>query len=298
MGERGDFYIHNFPTHSARADRIEELLGNGRNFSIADFEQMQLDLKDLRAANIVPDLVDLLAESDDPKLRKAKQLLQDWDYNATVDSAAACLYYPFLDRFWPRRFMRNVLKNKLLNAIPAGAPGLNRFDIADFLSPMSPWQHHRDAMVAEITQTMVGVYDDVVKELGEHPDRWRWGDLHQIQFKHSLAKYEPWAHMQFGPAPIGGSPTTLGMATHMGPGPGRGQPGDVPCRVYHGPAYRLVVDLADPDHASFVIASGNGGKPDSPYVSNHFDTWLAGEFFKLSLPRAELQVDQQWLINQ
>ena len=34
MGETGEFYIHNFPTHNARADRIRELLSKKKKFSV------------------------------------------------------------------------------------------------------------------------------------------------------------------------------------------------------------------------------------------------------------------------
>ncbi len=294
MGESGSFYIHNFPTHSARADRIEALLKEKDQFTVADFEAMQLDLTDLRAASVLPDLLEVLSTSDDNNVRRAVALLSQWDYRAHTDSAAACLFYPFQDRFWPRRFMRRVLDDKIINAIPAGAPGLNRFDIAQFSVADNPWTAHRDVMVEEICTTMATVYTDVCRQLGDDPLQWRWGDLHQVQFKHSLSKHDTWAHMGVGPDPIGGSPTTLGMAMHMGPGPGRGTADEIPCRVYHGPAYRLVVDLADPDHARFVIAGGNGGRPDSPYITNHYPSWLKGEYFTLSLKRSELQTDSTW----
>ena len=297
MGERGDFYIHNFPTHSARADRIAELLEAGRQFSVQDFQRMQLDLKDLRAAKVLPDLLQFLQTSDDPDIIDAHRLLSAWDHQASVDSAAACLFYPFQDRVWPRPFMRSVLNDNLLNAIPLGAPGLNRFDISHFSASGSPWRAHRDRMTEEIVTTMKDVYGRVVQTLGSDTSRWRWGDLHQIRFKHSLAKHDTWAHMQAGPDPIGGSPTTLGMAVHMGPGPGRTSGDEIPCMVYHGPAYRLVVDLADPEHAAFVIAGGNGGRPASPYNTNQYRQWLNGDYYTLRWRREELEVDEVWTVS-
>jgi penicillin amidase len=297
MGERGAYYVHNFPTHSARAKRIDALLNTGTKFSTADFEAMQLDLKDLRATAVLPDLLTILGSSEDANVRAAHAILEQWDGCADPDSAGACLFYPFQDRQWPRRFMRRILRDKMINAIPAGAPGLNRFDISQFMAADSPWQQHRREMAEEITGTMATVYTDVVQQLGDDPQSWRWGDLHQIRFRHSLAKYDTWSHMAVGPDPIGGSPTTLGMAMHMGPGPGRAKSADIPCMVYHGPAYRLVVDLADPDHARFVIAGGNGGRPDSPYVTNQYPAWLQGEYFTVPLRREALQADLVWEVS-
>ncbi|MDE0008119.1 MAG: penicillin acylase family protein, partial [Gammaproteobacteria bacterium] len=138
------------------------------------------------------------------------------------------------------------------------------------------------------------VHEALEKQFGDS-SRWRFGDMHQISFWHTLSKREPWQAMQVGPEPLGGSPTTLAMAVHMGKGPGREPGADrVPQRVFHGPAFRLVVDLADPDHCRFVVASGNSGRPGSKHVTDHFPTWLKGKHHTVSLLRDELRVEETW----
>ena len=100
------------------------------------------------------------------------------------------------------------------------------------------------------------------------------------------------------PDAVTGSSTTVGMAVFRGAGPGRpDQPDGPPCRVYHGPAFRLVVDLADPQHCQFVIAGGNGGRPDSPFIADHYPTWLRGGYFTVSLRRDEIDVYGRWQIE-
>ena len=65
-------------------------------------------------------------------------------------------------------------------------------------------------------------------------------------------------------------------------------------RVFHGPAYRLVVDLADPDHCRFVIAGGNAAGPESPHVMDHYQTWLAGDYYDVTLVRDEIVAEDLW----
>ena len=89
------------------------------------------------------------------------------------------------------------------------------------------------------------IVDRVRLSLGDDPAKWRWGDLHKIEFWHSLRKQPTWKELSLGPDEIGGSPTTLAMAMHIGKGPGRVEKDEIPYRVFHGPAYRLVIDLAD-----------------------------------------------------
>ena len=145
-----------------------------------------------------------------------------------------------------------------------------------------------------IEEEIKTVVERVKKSLGNDPSKWRWGDLHKIQFKHSLNKFDDWKDLHLGPDEIGGSPTTLSMAMHMGKGPGKTEKDEIPCRVYHGPAYRLVVDLNDPEHAKFVIAGGNGGRVGSKFCLNHYTAWLKGDYYTLNFNREEINESFIW----
>ena len=297
MGEQGAYPIHNFPANSARADRIRELLEvQGDGFTPRDFARMQLDLIDERARAELPDLITLL-DDDDPDVELTRALLEEWDGIADLDARGACVYYPLLDRHWHVEFMTRVLDDPLLASIPTAAIGLGRWRVADFLRPGSPWTEHRDVLKQALADTARELIADLRQELGPDPDDWHYGALHQVQFWHSLRRHETWQSMQVGPDPIGGSATTLGMAMHLGPGPGRTTDGQVPLRVYHGPAYRLIVDLAHPQKCRFVIAGGNSGRPGSDHTVDHYQSWLNGRYFDLTLDRAELDTETTWSIS-
>ena len=294
MEDRGNFYVHNFPTHGARADRIRQRLGEQQKFSVDDFCDMQLDLTDLRAREVLPDLLSVLKISDDEDILLAVDLLESWDCRASIDSAGACVYYPFLDRYWQRDYLFSVLEDDLIKLLPLAAPGLNRFDIKSFVKPGGPWKVHEEKLNEAIHSQMRLVMVRLKRELGADVGAWRWGDLHQIAFWHRLHKQVGWEGLSVGPDQIGGSPTTLGMAVHMGKGPGKAEEGEIPCRVFHGPAYRLVVDLGDFSHARFVIAGGNGGRQDSMFATNQYSTWLDGNYFTLNLNREEIEEHVTW----
>jgi acyl-homoserine lactone acylase PvdQ len=48
--------------------------------------------------------------------------------------------------------------------------------------------------------------------------------------------------------------------------------------------------MADPLRFKFVIAGGNGGRPDGENISDHYDAWLKGEYFDMSLVREEIDI--------
>ncbi len=287
MGDEGPYPIHNFPASSARADRIRQLLDAGGPFSAQHFKTMQLDLVDLRAREVLAEILPILDDSEDDDARLAARLLEDWDCQASADSAPACLFYPFLDRFWPRRFMRSVLDEPLLSLVPVGAQSWNQFDVSDFLAARSPWLAHRGVLEASVVGCMAEAVAWVRAHLGTYPDRWRWGDLHRIRFQHRLSGKEWWSHMRVGDAESGGSATTLNMAMHV-----KGE--DIPLQVYHGPAFRMIVDLAEEDRVHFVVAGGNGGRADSHFATNQFDAWLDGQYFEVRLDKLNIQQAFGW----
>ncbi|MDG1441890.1 MAG: penicillin acylase family protein [Pseudomonadales bacterium] len=285
MGDNGNYPIHNFPTHDARAKRIEELLqGQSTKFSVEDFTSMQLDLTDVRARELVPDIIaSLRTQPADERIQLAIQLLSQWDYVADIDSKAACIIYPLLEKRPHLKFIESVLgKSPLTTTLSAIAPGLNRFDINNFMSEGSPWLAHKDTFNKIIADDVIQIVEYLTDTFGND---WSWGSIHQIRFGHSLRKYEPWQHMQVGPDPIGGSPTTLRMAQHNPPATGQ-----IEQEVYHGPAFRWVVDMAEPLKFKFIIAGGNGGRPDGDNISDHYDAWLKGDYFDMSLVREEIEI--------
>jgi len=297
MGETGDFYIHNFPAHSARADRIRSGLLAKDKFSVEDFCAMQLDLTDTRAVDLLAQLLPVLEQSEDEDVQLACQQLRMWDCKAASTSLGACFFYPFLDRFWPRDFMYHVLGDDLVKSLPVAAPGFNRLDIKHFMAADSPWLAHKKILSQIICEKMKAVVLGLRQSLGPDYRKWCWGDLHQIEFWHRLHKQSQWSHLHLGPDPIGGSPFTLAMAVHMGRGPGNSSAGEVPCRVFHGPAYRLVVDLADYRHARFVIAGGNSGRSDSAFATNQYESWLKGGYYTVYLDRHEITEFTAWQIS-
>ena len=292
LGDKAPFPIHTFAANSARADRVVELVGDRNGFTPADFEAMQADLKDLRAAALVPEFLPFIEGTGDPKLDAVHRVLADWDYRAESSSPAAAVHYTFLDRMWHCRFLVRSL-GKDFAVQPAAAPSLNRVEPRYYPAPA--WD--QKLLTEAIREVYRGVHDDLVRELGA-PEKWRYGAIHQVHFWHTLRKRAPWQDMQVGPVPFGGSGTTLAMAMHMGRGPGQDDPGAdrVPQRVFHGPAFRLVVDLADPDHCRFVIASGNSGRPGSRHATDHFETWRSSEHHTVTLLRNELTVEETWRV--
>ena len=291
LGDRAPYPIHTFSAGPSRRDRIRELLDGKAIFTVDDFTAMQMDLTDLRARELVPELVHVLADSTAPDLVTARTMLADWDYRASVDSAPAAVYYAFLDRAWNRQLLLEL--GDEYRAFPVIAPAISKVEPHFYQG--AAWRDLGDRPAEIIREAFLTTMAGLRAELGDDPTTWRFGALQQIAFWHSQRKREPFREMHVGPDPLGGSGTTLAMAMHLASPFGKERPGDQPAqRVFHGPAFRLVVDLADPDHCRFVIAAGNSGRPGSAHVDDHYRTWLAGDHFTVTLVRDEIEVESEW----
>ncbi|MBN9297159.1 MAG: penicillin acylase family protein [Filimonas sp.] len=63
-------------------------------------------------------------------------------------------------------------------------------------------------------------------------------------------------------------------------------------KQYHGPSWRMVVELTNEVNAYGVYPGGQSGNPGSRYYDDFVDTWLAGKYFKLQLMPEELMKQQ------
>ena len=57
-------------------------------------------------------------------------------------------------------------------------------------------------------------------------------------------------------------------------------------RQTHGPSYRQIVDLSDPDRSLYIGSLGQAGSPLAPHADDQMKRWIAGEYLPMS-PRPQ-----------
>ena len=61
-----------------------------------------------------------------------------------------------------------------------------------------------------------------------------------------------------------------------------------PFRAMAGPVYRMVIDLADVNHAQWVLDTGASGWPGSPHYGDQFKLWKTGQLAPMLFDAKEL----------
>jgi penicillin amidase len=130
-----------------------------------------------------------------------------------------------------------------------------------------------------LSAALAAAAGDLVAAHGADPAAWRWGAAHQARFEHPLLRFVPGLGALTRIAtPTGGDGETVGRAgLRAGP--------DGRFDNVHGAGLRGVFDLADPDGAFAVVATGQSGHPMSPHWADQLPAWRAGRLLRLAAPQ-------------
>lgn len=152
----------------SRAQRIEEVLGNGQRKTLPDFMRLQADYVALPARTLVP-LLEPLASEDVPT-EQALTYLRKWNYELAPSSVAASIYVgfeaqlrrAFADLAIPadaRPYLRSIPTKRLLDWAVTPQLAINR--------PIS-----RDSLLLACLTRSVA---DLTQRLGPEMETWAWG---------------------------------------------------------------------------------------------------------------------------
>ncbi|MBI1902036.1 MAG: penicillin acylase family protein [Planctomycetia bacterium] len=256
-----------------RARRIREMIESQPRHDRAGFSVMHQDATSLRARACVPPLVEVLAGSDEPRVRQAVELLRAWDFQMLPWSVAASVYEVFFVR-WNKAVIRERLTGDAAALLGGGANGLAVALLGD---DPDGWfaAGRRERAIAE---SFLAALDYLQERLGPDVTKWTWDRLHVLPLRHVLSgRGSLAALLDQGGLPVRGDGTTV-CNTGVG--------GKFEARV--GPNYRLIADLAETAPRLYAIdASSQSGHPGSPNYRDQFKDWLAGRYHELPLAKEE-----------
>ncbi|SCF23750.1 penicillin amidase [Micromonospora echinospora] len=261
-------------TYGNRSHRISamlsERLAKGK-LDAEDMRQMQFDNYHGFAPALVPKILDVQLDADDTTLRKARDLLRDWDFQQSADSAAAAFY----NATW-----RHLLLNGFEELPESVAPrGDDRWweVVRPLLDEPTSWWWDRkttpetESMTDVLRSAMTDAAAELTERLGDEPSRWRWGDLHTLTLANDafgLSGIGPveWLFNHEPVAAAGGIDTV--NAT--------GWPASEGYEVNYVPSMRMIVDMADLNRSRWVNLSGNSGHAFHRNYDDQVELWRTG----------------------
>jgi len=243
----------------SRAERIFEMLDQHPALDMDGAAAMQGDDLSPMARSLMP-----LLQTIDPVTERAKAalaLLRQWDFRMDRGSAA-----PLVFAAWLREINRALFAEKL--------GGL--FDDYWSLRPnvvQGILANHQDwcgsgGCDALLTQSLDRALDDLTSRFGSDMTLWKWGTAHPALFEHPLWSKVLYLQDWLTPrlAADGGIDTVNAGAFFVAND-------NAPYADRHGPVMRMIVDMAAPSQARFIVVPGQSGNPLSPHWDDLLKPW-------------------------
>lgn len=248
-----------------RAERISELLDANPLQTPDTAAAMQRDTFSVMARRLLPLMRG--AKPTSPAGVEALRRLGGWDQRMDRNQVE-----PLLFTAWLREFNRQILADKLGTTFEAYW-ALHPDVIESVLTAHPDWCDNRETPEVETCDLqLAAALDRAVSELagryGADIDGWRWGRAHSANFSHPIWSRLPfvadWLALSIADD---GAFDTIDNATPFV------RDEAAPFTAVHGPTMRMIVDLAAPDAARFMITPGQSGNLFSPHYSDLMQKW-------------------------
>ena len=248
-----------------RAARITEMLDATPVQTPDTAAIMQHDVDSIMARRLLPLM--LTATPRSAPAQDAMKRLKGWDQRMTRDRVE-----PLLFTAWLREFNRQILADKLgpmFDSYWALHPDV----IENILTNHPDWCDNRETPEVETCPQQLGAaLDRAMEEMGQRfgadMNAWRWGTAHPANFPHPIWSRLPVVANWLGLAipDDGGFDTVDNGSMAVGNDA-------APFAAVHGPTMRMIVDLAAPDAARFVVTPGQSGNLLSPHYADLMTVW-------------------------
>jgi penicillin amidase len=235
-----------------RFERVREMLGEKKKFTIADFERMQQDVTSLPARRFLA-LIRELRPQPGSRAAKVTERMRAWDGRLTVDSIEAMIFEVWIARLSPALYREEMGR---------------RADLRMMLETLAT----RPSSEA-LLESLEAALTELENGLGSDMSQWTWGRVHQITFRHPLNKVE----FHRGPVARPGDANTVNATS----GPN--------FRQANGASYRQILDPGDWDRSVMTNVPGESGDPASPHYSDLLADWSAGKYHPLPYSRKAVE---------
>jgi penicillin amidase len=271
VGPGYKYYLTDRQAGPFRTERIYQLLQGRKDLRPEDLNAVQNDILSLPNQFLVRQLLSAAQTTPpkDPRTQKLIAQLANWDARASAVSVETTFV----------ELTRHALFHNLLTLY-----------LGDGISKYELWEPHsiynevwwRDKVFLDNILTtrppewrpkgltsydvlLISSANDAVNELARETGtsdvaQWQWGRFHPLNMVHPIGRSGA-LHSLFsiGPYATGG---TIDTVKAMGVG--------------HGPAMRMVSDLANFDNSLMEISTGESGQATSPYYRDQFQEWFDG----------------------
>ena len=271
------YYFYNSSNEYYRNRRINKLLASETNLTIQDMGNMQMDSYSIKAAEILPLLLDNL-QMDRLNSTQMEHIakLKNWNYIYLANRQA-----PLIFDIWWENLYRSIWDEFKIDTLAMARPSeyntyllMRSNPSLDFFDIQNTGQ--KETLTDLINLSFRQTTKEINKRITENPD-YNWGDRKATKILH-LSRINDLSILNI---PIDGHADAINST--------KGQ---------HGPSQRFVIEMTSPPQAYGVYPGGQSGNPGSYYYNNMVEHWRTGQLIPLLFMQPNKNYDDQIMISQ
>jgi penicillin amidase len=263
-----------------RANRIEEVLNDGKRKNLVDFMALQADYLSLTARTLVPLLQNL--SSPEGRTEQSIGYLRKWDFRLDPSSVAASIYVA-----WEGQLKASLARQTIPEKARPYLTSLPTKRVIDWLvTPgLMPVGTVTGDPIAYRDSLLLTCLDKAVAELsgrlGPDMDEWQYGQRNNkhITITHPLSDLVDKAmreKINLGPVARGGYGETVNATGND-------------LNQTHGATFRILVDTEDWDKTMGINSPGQSGDPTSPHYRDLFPIWAENGYFPVFFSKEKIK---------
>ncbi len=291
VGNDYPYYIGLQYSQAYRLNRIREMLNEKEKLSVEDFARMQADQKSWLVKEFLPDILNVLNEWDLNESEKTGlTVLSGWNGIMEQNSPAPVIfermYHAMIKNFisdelgeelygeygnnssLSRGFMENIWTNKELKFCD------------DINTP-----NQKESFSDIVAKSYKEIIADLTTEMGGDPEKWQWGDVHQLTLEHPLGKVnllDKVFGFNRGPYRVGGSFHTVNPFTPEN-------------NAVHAASQRHIFSTANWDRSMTIIPTGESGVPASSFYCDQTELYLKNRYHSDPFSRNEVEKHSKFI---
>jgi penicillin G amidase len=250
-----------------RVDQIRTLLASRPKWKPEEMIRVQTDVYSAFHQFLATEVIAAFdrVKPNNAELRDAVAELRKWNGQMAKDQSAPMLVtltFEQLRKLAADRAAAGQGDNYLLQASYTAMEQLLRTRPKD-------WFPDYDAL---LIRCLTGAIEIGRKAQGSNVTRWKYGQAQPLRLLNPVEGQLPWIGKYFniGPVAMGGAPVTVQQYT------GR-----------LGPSLRMSIDLADLNHSTVNIATGESEHRFSSHYKDQWDAYYAGRSFPMQFTKVE-----------
>jgi len=252
-----------------REARLSELLRTSPEQDLRSLIGLLQDVHSHLASKLVPTLIRQLEEGENhnEQEKAAVELLREWDFLMTRESAGAAIF---------SLFYQNLVETILVNSLGRDVYGQLHRDpdlLAFLIMKKFGGPGQKTSGSSAVREFMIPCFRAAVARgsvlMGDKPSTWKWGKLHTVDFHHPVAVRSSFLEALFdvGPVPEGGSWDSVRM---MAWSPASG------FQTRTGASLKLVAEMTPSPAVAASVPLGNSGHFFSSHYKNELSNWAGG----------------------